>query len=54
MLVSFAAVAQLVKQVKQRCNIADLSPIPSCGIVVREKILALPSVGVGGNTRMHR
>ena len=31
-----------------------MSSIPGCGIGVREKIVATPSVGVGGKTHVHR
>ena len=39
---------------KKRCNRADVSLIREHGIGVREKILASPSVGVGGKTHVCR
>ena len=35
-------------------NQTDMSSIPGSGIGVREKILAMPSLGVGGKTHVHR
>ena len=43
-----AAVAQSVKRLELRYTRADMSLIPGGGIGAREKILASPSLGVGG------